>query len=319
MSRIVVTGAGGFLGQATCQAAEAAGHDVVPLTRAQVDLANGTGLAAHLAGANSVIHVAAGSGDDVAHARDTLQATDQLLAALPAGTRLVLVSSFSVYAFDGIPDWSLLDETAPTDPDGHKRDAYARAKIAQEKSALYKAQTAGLDLWVARPGAIYGHGRILTARLGWQTAGRWFCPGDDAPIPAIHVQDCAVALVAMATVEDLGWPEDLPILKENGHVRIVNLVSPDAPRQSDWLDAIGASKRVILPRRALMRMATGFEFLIDAVPALGRVIPRALQPQTLAARFKPLHYSTHRLQDRLGCIPLRPFAKAMQISRKADT
>lgn len=319
MSRLVVTGAGGFLGLATCQAAEAAGHDVVPLTRAEVDLATGTGLAEYLAGADAVIHVAAGSGDDAAHARDTLQATEHLLGALPAGVRLVLVSSFSVYAFDGIPDWSLLDETAPTDPDGRSRDAYARAKIAQEKLALHCAQTAGLDLWIARPGAIYGPGRTQTARLGWHKAGRWFCPGGDAPVPAIHVAECGAALVAMATAQDQGWPEDFPILDGEGHVRIINLVSPGAPRQSDWLDAIGAEKRITLPRKALMRMATGFELLSDAVPALGRVIPRALRPQTLAARFKPLHYSTHRLQDRLGHTPARPFAEAMQMSREADT
>ncbi len=318
MRRIVVTGAGGFLGVATVQAAQKAGHEVVALTRAEVDLNRGEGLADHLAGADAVIHTAAGSGDDAAHARDTLRATQNVLKALPQGVRLVLVSSFSVYAFDGIPDWSLLDETAPTDPDGAARDAYARAKIAQEKQALIGAQTMGLDLWIARPGAIFGPGRTQTARLGWHKAGRWIYPGGDAPVPAIHVEDCAAALVAMATAPDGGWPEDLPILDGGGHVRIFNLVSPEAPRQSDWLEAIGAEKQVTLPRKALMRMSTVLEVLADAVPILGRVTPKALRPQTLAARFKPLHYSTHRLENRLNHSPAESFAEAMAASRKAD-
>ena len=50
------------------------------------------------------------------------------------------------------------------------------------------------------------------------------------------------------------------------------------------------------------------------VPPLNRVMPVALRPQTLAARFKPLRYSTHRLQDRLAIIPAQSFTDAMVTS-----
>ena len=319
MTRLVITGAGGFLGKALVAAAQDASADVVPLGRADADLADGTGLAEILAGADAVIHAAAGSGGDDSHARDTLQATEHLLKAMPDGARLVLVSSFSVYAFDGMPDWALLDEMSPTDPDGGARDAYARAKIAQEKLAIHAAQTAGLDLWIARPGAIFGAGRTTTARLGWQKAGRWICPGGDAPVPAIHVDDCARALVRAALVADGGWPEDMPILTGAGHVRIVNLVSPEPPRQSDWLAAIGAEKQIKLPRKHLMRAATALELLGDVVPSFGRRVPNGLSAQTLAARFKPLHYASHRAQDRLGYAPAQSFAEAMAASREASS
>lgn len=316
MSRLVITGAGGFLGQALIRAAEEAGASVVALRRADVDLAEGTGLAAQLEDATAVIHAAAGSGDDAAHARDTLQATDSVIRAMPQGARLVLVSSFSVYAFDGLPDWAQLDETTPTDPDGRMRDAYARAKIGQEKRALHAAQTAGLDLWIARPGAIFGPNRTTTARLGWKKSGRWFTPGGDAPVPAIHVDACARGLVKAALVPDAGWPEDIPILAGDGHVRIINLVSPDPPSQTEWLNAMGAGAPKTLPRKALMRVATLADLAAALVPPLGRVVPNALRPQTLAARFKPLHYSTHRCQDRLGLTQAQPFADAMTASAK---
>lgn len=316
MSRIAITGAGGFLGQSLVRTAKAAGVEIIALHRSDVDLADGTGLAKNLEGATAVIHAAAGNGDDAAHRRDTVEATDSLLAALPAGARMVLVSSFSVYAFDGLPDWTQLDETTPTDPDGKARDSYARAKIAQEKRAIHRAQTQGLDLWIARPGAIFGPGRTTTARLGWHKAGRWICPGGDAPVPAIHVDDCARALMQTAIVPNQDWPEDMPILEGGGHVRIVNLVSPDPPRQSDWLQAIGADRQITVPREILMRCAAVLELLGDLAPFLGRAIPNALRPQTLAARFKPLHYSAHRAQDRLGFTPARNFEDAMAASRK---
>jgi len=218
MSRLVITGAGGFLGRAIAHAAKKAGADVVALSRADVDLAEGTGLADYLSRADAVIHAAVGAGDEVAHARDTVRATETLIASMPAGARLVLVSSLSVYSFEGLPDWAQLDETSPTDPDGCMRDAYSRAKIAQEKRALHAAQMSDLDLWIARPGAVFGPGATTTARLGWCKGGRWLTPGGDVPIPAIHVEDCARALVKAAQVPDGGWPEDMPIVSGNGHV-----------------------------------------------------------------------------------------------------
>ncbi|MEL7131829.1 MAG: NAD(P)-dependent oxidoreductase [Pseudomonadota bacterium] len=306
MTCIAVTGASGFLGKAIVAAVTEQGHEVIALTRADADLADGQGLADALAGADAVIHAAAGHGGDQAHARDTLKATENLIAALPDGARLVLVSSFSVYAFERLADGAVLDETTPTDPDGFARDAYARAKIGQEKQAIHAAQTAGLDLWIARPGAIFGPGRTTTARLGWHKFGRWFCPGGDSPIPAIHVDDCAQALVAAATVEDQGWPDDVP-MQGAGHVRIVNLVHPVAPTQTEWLQAIGA-RAIRLPYKTMMRLAT--------LPGIGGVIPNALRPPTLAARFKPLRFATDRLEQRLGVSFDTSFADAMAASRK---
>ena len=316
MSRIVITGASGFLGRAIVSAATAAGHEVVGLTRADVDLADTEGLPKILAGADAVIHAAAGRGDDASHARDTQAATKNVIAAMPKGARLVLVSSFSIYAFDGMPDWAQLDETAPTDPDGSGRDAYARAKIQQEKLVISAAQTEGLQAWIARPGAIYGPDRVTTARLGWSKKGRWICLGGDAPVPAIHVDACARALVLAATVPDQGWPDDMPILTGDGHVRIINLVQPDPPTQTDWMEAIGSGSPIRLPRKPVMRAASVLGMIGDIVPKLGKRMPTALRQQTLAARFKPLRYSTHRLEQRLGFASTDSFAALMAASQE---
>ncbi|MEO0830200.1 MAG: NAD(P)-dependent oxidoreductase, partial [Pseudomonadota bacterium] len=183
MARIVITGASGFVGRHAVQAARAAGHSVVALTRqARDDLGADTvhaldlgtpgaadALVPILDGADAVIHAAAAmAGDDAAHAHGTLAPTRAVLSALKAVSgpvRLVLVSSFSVYGFASLPEGTLLTELTPLEPEPQKRDAYTRAKLAQEELAVAAARKTGRDLWLIRPGAIYGPGRLDTARL----------------------------------------------------------------------------------------------------------------------------------------------------------
>ena len=321
MTPLVVTGAAGFLGQAIVAAARRAGHPVRAVVRRPdqapagwdngvschvTDLARDGDMAPILDGAGAVIHAAAGQD----HARDTAQATQHLLKAL-SGQRLVLVSSFSVYGVAAMPAGAQLDETTPTDPDIARRDAYAQAKLSQERAALRLAQHDGLDLWILRPGAIYGPGRTWTARLGYPAAGRVLCPGGSARVPAIHVDHCAAAIVAAATADHGTWPSDAPILAGGGHVRIVNLVDPDPPTQADWLATIGRGSVLRLPLGPLMKLARLADLAGEVVPALGRRQPTALREPVLAARFKPLRYSHARATDLLGHRPDRSFVEAM--------
>ena len=321
MTPLVVTGAAGFLGQAIVAAARRAGHPVRAVVRRAdqalpdwddgvtchvADLAKGGTIVPILEGAGAVIHAAAGQNHD----RDTAQATEHLLAAV-SGQRLVLVSSFSVYGFAAMPEGAQLDETTPTDPDIARRDGYAQAKVAQERAALRLAQHEGLDLWILRPGAIYGPGRTWTARLGYPAAGRVLCPGGSARVPAIHVDHCAAAIVAAAMADHGTWPSDAPILSGGGHVRIVNLVDPDPPTQADWLTAIGRGAVLRLPLGPLMKLARLADLAGEVVPALGRRQPTGLREPVLAARFKPLRYSHARATDLLGHRPDRSFVEAM--------
>ena len=331
MSRIVVTGAAGFLGRAIVAAARGAGHEVTAMVRgeglaewandagitlARADLAAATGLAEAFQGARAVIHAAAGHGDDAAHARDTIAATSAVVGAIRPGTRLVLVSSFSVYAVAAMPDGSTLDETSPVERDAAGRDAYARGKLGQEKLAVRAAQTEGCDLWILRVGTLYGPGHTWTARLGWEKGGRVLCPGGDAAVPAIHVDHAAQGLVAAAVAEDRGWPDDFPVLKGGGRALIVNLVDPEPPTQRAWLREIGRDRSVVpIPRRPLMRMAGALDLAGGIAPAFGRRVPNALGEAVLAARFKPLRYATARAEDRLGYRPAGSFAALIRSAR----
>jgi len=116
--KVLITGAGGFLGRATVAATLAAGHDVLALHRPASpppaseatsgltwiagDLRQPGEWRALIADAEAVIHcAAAASGDLATQLAGTVLATENLLAALPAALRrFVHVSSFSVYDFD---------------------------------------------------------------------------------------------------------------------------------------------------------------------------------------------------------------------------
>lgn len=344
---VLITGATGFVGAAAVRAARNAGHRVIALGR---DAGKGAvfsgddGIAFHaldlsapeaqaalaplLEKSDAVIHAAAAmAGDDAAHAAQTLAPTRAVLDAMQAAkaaktpARLVLVSSFAVYGYGALPDGACLDETTPIEPDPARRDAYARAKLAQEQMVIEAAQHSGIEAQILRPGAIYGASdgaaRVWTARLGVAKAGRVFCIGGDAPVPAVHVDHVGAALVAAATLP-MEAPDDYPVIRGGGRVALMNIVDPDAPTQSAWLEAIG-KKPIRIPRGIVMKLAKGLGLIGDLWPAFGRHLPVGLGEAALAARYKPLRYSLARAEDRLNYTPAQGFSAAIAAAQEKAT
>lgn len=315
---LLLTGAGGFLGRAVAKAALDAGwrvraevrrHDA-PLGAEQVviDLAGTEAparLAAALEGITVVVHAAAASGNDAAHARGTVAATRALVGAMLAREippRLVLISSMAVYNYASLPVGAQVDETTPLEPEPWLRDAYCRAKLAQEVLARHAAQTGGLRVWALRPGAIVGPERLRTARLGFALGPLLVIPGGDAAIPLIAVGACAAAVVQAA-----GTPpavSDYPVVAGEGCFAAVNLVGEDRPTQMAYAATLardGWPRRVVRLPLSLARAPARLLSLPGAlVPQLLRHVPGPLRLEAFDARFKPLRYSTARGQDRLG-------------------
>jgi nucleoside-diphosphate-sugar epimerase len=169
LTRIFVTGAGGFIGSALCPALAAHGHAVVGALRRRApvpesaapivlgDIGPSTDWSAALRGVDTVIHLAqrAHAGPDPAVLADEPAAVAALARALGAagGRRLVLVSSVKAMGEATLPGRPFRpgDEPRPN-------DAYGSAKLAGERAAAAAARESGIELVAIRPPLVYGPG-----------------------------------------------------------------------------------------------------------------------------------------------------------------
>lgn len=143
--RVLVTGAGGFVGRALLPVLAARRHEVI---------AGGRGALA-FDGCEAVVHLA-----NVAHAsvpRETLQAVNVegtrrvALEAQARGVRRFVYLS-SIKASADRTDGEALDGTeAP-----HPQDAYGESKLAAERALADIAAREGLEVVVLRPPLVYG-------------------------------------------------------------------------------------------------------------------------------------------------------------------
>ena len=134
--RLLVTGAAGMLGRDVVAAANDAGHDVVALTRADLDIADAAAVRAAVVDArpDAVVNCAAWTDVDGAEAEEAAAtavngdgAGHVAAAAAEAGAHVVHVSTD--YVFDGAAR-EPYPEDAPTAP----ASAYGRSKLAGERA-----------------------------------------------------------------------------------------------------------------------------------------------------------------------------------------
>lgn len=134
--RILVTGAAGMLGCDVVAAAQAAGHEVVALARAELDIADAGAVDAAVAGArpDAVVNCAAWTDVDGAESEEAaatrVNADGTALlgrAAAAAGAHLVHVSTDYVFDGTGTRPYLESDATGPA-------TAYGRSKLAGERA-----------------------------------------------------------------------------------------------------------------------------------------------------------------------------------------
>ncbi|PYY46351.1 NAD(P)-dependent oxidoreductase [Curtobacterium sp. MCLR17_043] len=216
--KVLVTGASGFLGQATAAAVRDAGHEVRTFQRRPSGVSGvqdvaGTmtddaAIARAVDGIEAVVHLAAKvslAGDPADFARINIEGTRSLLqAARTAGVgRFVFVSSPSV-AHTGS---SLVGADAgPAEPSRARGD-YARTKAAAELLAL-DADAPDFAVVAVRPHLVWGPGDTqLVGRIVERArAGRLpLLDSGAALIDTLYVDNAATAMVAaLEHVEDDG-------------------------------------------------------------------------------------------------------------------
>lgn len=285
---LMITGAGGFLGRAVVDEAQARGHEVRALTRDDLDLTSGELPA--LDGVDCVIHLAGSlSGDEAVQARDTVEVTRGVIEAMqaqPLPPRLVLASSIAVYSADAK---GVVTEATPLEDRPDRRDAYARAKLAQEEML----RGSGLRHTILRPGAILGPDRVTTAHLGPATGGTLILLERGGEVPVVSLADCARAFVRAAEAP--------------GEGRALNILGPDRPTRARYVAAL---RRTGWPRHVLpfnWRLVMPLAWLLSP---LGDRLPGLLRPAILRARMRPLRYDVAAAKAALDWTPQDDFETA---------
>jgi len=329
--KLYVTGATGFVGSQVVAAARARGHDVVAVVRparpvpalddgvepARVDLRSRRGVAESLAGVDAVIHLAAAkAGDFATQFAGTVVATENLLTAMDeaGATRLVGVSTFSVYDYRGIEPGTVLDEDSPIDRSPALRDEYARTKLVQEQLYRDFGDGDGRRCVIVRPGMIYGPGNLWHDLLGAGLGPRYLRIGSRATLPITYVENCADAIVLAA-----GRLAD-PTSTIDGEV--INVVDDDLPTQERYAQAVAA--RTEVPRTIklpwpVVRTVADVLALANRRLLGGRAkFPGIAVPDRLDARFKPLRYTNRKAKDLLGWEPRFDLDEAIERSLAAE-
>lgn len=309
---LLITGAGGFLGRHAVAEARQRGHIVRALVRRAdsilsewqgdpgiqpiiCDLGQDpTGLAKACQGVQSVIHAAARiAGADADHAIDTRGATAAILNAMDPDSHFVLISSMSVYDLMPVQSGAMVDEATPTEQDGLARDAYCRAKLAQEALVASAAQEHGFPLTILRPGALFGPDHLWNGHLGIAIGPVLLRIGSRGQIPLCYVEHAAKAAVSAA--------------EHPAGLGVINVVDGDLPDRAQYAQALKQTgwPRAILPvPLALFNTLAGLVGNLPGVPGL-------LRMPVLAARMKPVSYSNKTLMDRLGDTCPHTFSTAM--------
>ncbi|MBS7457457.1 2-alkyl-3-oxoalkanoate reductase [Coralloluteibacterium stylophorae] len=209
--KVLVTGGGGFLGQALCRGLVERGHAVTSFNRGQYpaldalgvrqvqgDLADADAVRAACAGQAAVFHNAAKAGASGSHAsyhRANVVGTDNVIAACRAQgvQRLVYTSTPSVTHRATHP---VEGGTAAEVPYGeHLKAPYAASKKTAEQHVL-AANGAGLATVALRPRLIWGPGdnQLLPRLVERARAGRLrFVGGGDNLIDTTYIDNAAQA------------------------------------------------------------------------------------------------------------------------------
>lgn len=134
--------------------------------------------------------------DSVIVSRNLLEALESREGMSAAKTRVVLISSFGVYGVVPLGRGARVDEETPLESNPALRDTYSHTKLRQEQLFWEYQKKLGFELVVLRPGVIYGPGGgAFSNRIGLQIGPVFFHLGGRNLIPLSYVVNCAEAIV----------------------------------------------------------------------------------------------------------------------------
>lgn len=183
--KVLVTGAGGFLGTALCEQLDANGIAFLKGVRgAELLPEMGVDVVVHLASRVHVMQESPGDPLPAYRAANTLGTLNLARQAAAAGVRrFVFVSTVKVNGEGRPAAYAESDAPCPVDP-------YAISKWEAEQGLQEIAAGSSLEVVIVRPPLVYGPG----VKANFLSMMRWIDRGLPLPLGAIHNQRSLVAL-----------------------------------------------------------------------------------------------------------------------------
>jgi nucleoside-diphosphate-sugar epimerase len=253
-----------------------------------------------------IFHVAAGTGEKSypdAFMNSVVATRNLLDANLHHASlrRFLLVSSFAVYTNCKKPKGRLLDESCPLEEHPELRgEAYCFAKVRQEQIVAEYGKQAGLPYVVVRPGSVYGESRQdIVGRVGIDTFGFFLHMGGSNTIPFTYIDNCADAIVRAGIVKGVDG-------------EVFNIVDDDLPSSRLFLRQykknVRSFKSVYVPHAASHTLC----FLWEKYSEWSHgQLPPAFNRKRWHADWKKTCYSNEKLKAKLGWKQPVPTAEAM--------
>jgi len=319
--RVLVSGAGGFLGRHVVDRLLQRGHVVRAILRPaapappwprdveifRADLRVDNRLVAAFADVGAVVHLAATvTGSEDVQFASTVVATERFLEAMVHASvkRIVHVSSLVVY------DWSrarrIMDEDTPLLANAYEMGGYTIAKTWQERVVARYAKAYSLDLTVMRPGFIWGPDHAELAGMGRHLGRLYLMFGPRTRLPLTHVVNCADCLVAAAESQ-AAIGQTFNVIDDDD-VRVWRYVAEFARRTGRRGVMMPIPYRVGLGVAQLAALTSG------ALYGRKGKLPSLLMPRRFEQQFKPIRFSNRKVASLLGWKPRLSFAECLDVS-----
>jgi UDP-glucose 4-epimerase len=324
--KVLVSGAGGFLGRAVVDSLLDKGHTVRAIVRPsspapswpdaievfRADLRVSDNLVSAFDGVDAVMHLAAAvTGTEDTQFSSTVVATERFLDAMAKSgvKRLVHVSSLVVY------DWSkagpCMDETTPLEDKPYTMGGYTISKIWQERVVNRFAKAHSWDLTIVRPGFIWGQDHENIAGMGRKFGRIYMLIGPFTRLPLCHVDNCADCL-AIAVDNPAAFGETFNLV-DSDDVRVWQYAREYARRTGQ--------RGALLPVPYWLGLGVAQSAALTSRLLFGRKgkLPSLLTPRRFESQFKPIRFSNQRVMSKLSWKPRRSFEDCLNASYKSSS
>ena len=332
-SKILVTGAGGFIGRRVVasliengltnirclvRSARNRGEDrLTPLaqsTGARIEIFEGNLLSRQdcnrmCKDVQIIYHMAAGRGEKSyasAYLNSVVSTRNLMDACLQERhfKRFVNVSSFAVYSNRSqCFGRAFVDEDCPVEEHAALRaDAYCYAKVKQEEIVVQYGERHRLPYVIVRPGVVYGPGNEkIHGRVGIGTFGVFLHLGGSNKVPLTFVDNCAEAIILAGTTSGV-------------EREVFNVVDDDLPSSRRFLRLYKSNVRrfpsIYVPKPLSYFLCFLWEKLAEWSEGQ---LPNTFNRRTWHAMWKETGYTNDKLKRRLRWSQKVPTSEGLRL------